>query len=567
MRRALLQCDGASAPASLRLQDWDVSERIFHRGSKANLNLNIESPAHALLTGLEDRAADLVRIAAYVYAADQMVSRGGDADVFGDNWERHFTMCIPVTEPELWGEKRVLRLLREVLRFATGDSWTFQFSRSVPNERQLPFHIDPAVATSDPDSVFLFSGGIDSLCAVVEAAFLQGKKPLLVGHSPAYHIQSRQRRLAEILGDRHGRWKPFPYLSVAIHRMGSDPRDYSQRSRAFLYASLGVAIAHLLGLNETMLPDNGVVSLNLPINNQLFGTKASRSTHPKFLFLFNQLAQVVLPKAPILLNPLWSRTRAEGLEILKKAHLEPLLEETNSCSHPRALTKMRPHCGICSQCIDRRFATLAAGLEQYDPGDRYNTEVFLGALSEGGARTMALSYARFGAEVLRTPPEEMFCRFPELVDALSSSYPNQRHVAEALTGLLQRHAAGVARVMEEQVRRAAPLLALRQLPTTCLVRLYISDEDVQGVVDFRPNADYRQVWLRGQKFELTPNQARVVELLHSHRLRGSSSLSQDYILVQLDIKSANLSQVFRGSKAWGKLIVRSGGRGMYRLNF
>jgi hypothetical protein len=59
--------------------------------------------------------------------------------------------------------------------------------------------------------VFLFSGGLDSLCAVVEAAFLQGKKPLLVGHSPAYHIMGRQRRLAETLGERHGGWNPFPY--------------------------------------------------------------------------------------------------------------------------------------------------------------------------------------------------------------------------------------------------------------------------------------------------------------------------------------------------------------------
>ncbi len=281
MKRALIQCDEAVAPASVCSQRWDVNEKICHRGSEANLNLNIDSPAHALLKGLESRAADLVRIAAYVYGADQIVGRGGEADVFGDSWERQFTMYVPVSAPDLWAEGRVSSVLQETLRFATGDSWRFVFSHASADAVQLPFHIDPAATTNDPDSVFMFSGGMDSLCAVVEAAFLGSRRPLLIGHSPAYHISSRQRRLARLLGEHHASWNPFPYLSVSIHRTGPDPRDYNQRSRAFLYAALGVSVAHLLGLSQAAVPDNGVVSLNLPVNKQLLGTKASRSTPPE----------------------------------------------------------------------------------------------------------------------------------------------------------------------------------------------------------------------------------------------------------------------------------------------
>ena len=84
--------------------------------------------------------------------------------------------------------------------------------------------------------------------------------------------------------------------------------------------------------------------------------------------------------------------------------------------------------------------------------------------------------------------------------------------------------------------------------------------------DFRAGPDYREVWLRGEKFILTTNQARVVELLHQNYLRGTPALSQAYVVAELDIQSQRLSQVFRGSSAWGKLVVAADGKGMYRLN-
>ena len=83
---------------------------------------------------------------------------------------------------------------------------------------------------------------------------------------------------------------------------------------------------------------------------------------------------------------------------------------------------------------------------------------------------------------------------------------------------------------------------------------------------FHHSADYREVWVGDQRFDLTTNQARVVELLHQQHLRGAGSLSQGYILESLDIRSKNMSQVFRDSAAWRKLVVQAEGRGMYRLN-
>jgi hypothetical protein len=567
MKRILVTCDGAPVPASLRSQQWDVPPvTLRHRGPKANLNLHVESPSHALLTGVQDRAADLLRMAAYIYAADQMVRRGGEADLYGDFWERDFTMCIPVNDPEFWSDKAASGALSRVLHFVSADRWSFMFSRAAPQERQLPFDVDPNTELGNPDSVYLFSGGTDSLCAVVEAVTKECRRPLLVAHSPAFHIASRQRALVQALNDRYRQEWQFPRISVAIHRTGSDPREYTQRTRFFLYATLGALIADRLELPTVALADNGVVSLNLPINDQLIGTMASRSAHPKSMRLFNEFVGLVLPSKPSLTNPLWSRTRTEALQILTKAGAETLLEKTNSCSHPRYLTAIRPHCGVCSQCVDRRFATLAAGLEEHDPGDRYDTDIFRDALPEGNPRTMVVSYVRFARDIAETPQDALFTRFPQLFECIAPNEPRQRETAEALTSLLQRHAATVLDVIEEQISQQRKELARQRLPANSLISLLASAGEVRPFPEFRASPDYRQVWLRGEKFTLTTNQARVVQLLYETQAQGTSALSQGFILEELEIESKRLSQVFRRSNAWGKLVVRAEGKGMYRLN-
>ncbi len=563
MTRALIRCDGAPVPARVQFRAWDVQEEIRHQGTRANLNLRIESPSHALLTSVDDRAADLVRIAAYVYAADQLVRRGGDADAYGDHWQRQFTVCMPVSDPAFWSSDGVSRCLQEVLQFASEDFWSFEFGQGVPETRQLPFDVEPQTVLGDPDAVILFSGGVDSLCAVVEAATVGGRKPLLVGHSPAFNIAGRQRQLAKALKNRLGQIWHFPYQSFAIHRMGSDPREYTQRTRSFLYATLGTVIAERLGLSEAALPDNGTVSLNLPTNAQLLGTKASRTTHPKFLRLFNDFVREVWPKAPMVTNPLWSKTRAECLEALTRAKVPELLEETNSCSHQRNLTAMRPHCGTCSQCVDRRFSTLAAGLEEYDPGDRYEVDIFRDAVREGDARTMAVSYVRFAVEVSDMSDDGLFARFPELHDAIDPNDTEQRATAGALTALLRRYGAMVQAVAERQVGRWRREFVRQELPPTCLIRLLATPTEPVTTARFRPAPDYREVWLDGERFALTPNQARVVELMHAN---GDAALSQAYILEELDIRSGSLYQVFRRSPAWGRVIIRANGKGMFRLN-
>ena len=341
--------------------------------------------------------------------------------------------------------------------------------------------LDPSGAAErlgSPDSIVLFSGGADSLCATVEAVTEKGMRPVLVSHSPTPPRVTRQKLLADELRKRFEKWE-FPQIGVSIHRRGGDAADTSQRTRSFLFASLGAAVAAKLNLRQVLLADNGVISLNLPINASIVGAHASRTTHPKFLRLLNDFLELLPLSGVTVTNPLWSRTRGETLTILKDNGIPELLQETNSCSHPRVRTKAQPHCGICLQCVDRRFASESAGLQEHDLVERYGLDIFTGELPEGEARTVAQSYVRLALNIRSKTPEDLFVEFPQLYDCIDISGYQADHVAERLVNLLERHADQTYMVINRKIREHAEDLTEVSLPATCLVRLVASGHHLQ----------------------------------------------------------------------------------------
>lgn len=185
---------------------------------------------------------------------------------------------------------------------------------------------------------------------------------------------------------------------------------------------------------------------------------------------------MVFAKSSRISNPLWAYTRSEALTLLSVAGVVNLLQETISCAHTRGRSLVKPHCGICSQCIDRRFGSLAAGLEEHDIVERYERDIFLDALPEGNPRTLAESYVRFALKVLGTSEEELFNVFPQLYDCILSNDNQPQEAARIFAGLLKRHASTVIGVLEDQVAKRRKELVASTLPKTCLVRLTASGQ-------------------------------------------------------------------------------------------
>ena len=215
----LFVCDGVPVPARLADDPSLPKKPINCRGSEANVNLRAENLSEAGLASVTARAADLVHRASYIYAADQEISRGGKTDVYGEEWRRHIVMCIPVTDQAFWSQGTVRARLAGLLSFLTDDRWEFEF-RTAPREaNQLALGLEKQAIYGKPDCVILLSGGADSLCAAVEAAGLQRRKPVMVSHRPSTLLDARQTGLVAQLKRRFPEWA-FPHISFCVHRRG-----------------------------------------------------------------------------------------------------------------------------------------------------------------------------------------------------------------------------------------------------------------------------------------------------------------------------------------------------------
>jgi 7-cyano-7-deazaguanine synthase in queuosine biosynthesis len=460
--------------------------RLSHQGSKPNVYLTAE-PFKRLALQQSELAQDLIRIAAYVYVADTTITRGGEKDVLLEDWQRHFEFVIPVSTANLqtFNREEVRNSLESTLALLTGDSFKFHFEGGYKTQSDLLFKpVDQHEVYGN--TVMLFSGGMDSLCAAVQE-LANGKHPLLVSHVPRNTLSKLQRQLHKEL-NRFGSCKLYQF-GARIHRRGASAKEHTQRSRGFLYLALGCAIAYDLKIPEVILADNGVVSLNLAKLEESVDTKNSRATWPPFLRSFERFIDRILPSPIHIANPLQYSTRIDVLRDLKANGAEKLLEYTISCASPRATTGGRPHCGVCSQCIDRRFATIAAKLEKYDPPECYTKDIFTESLNEGQEAKLALGHTRFAREVIHDfgcKGEALFIRWPELNSVISVfSREEQPTVAQRFAEMLRRHAYDTLRALEIQFKAhrtdienwktaSSSLLSLEQDPYELIQRYYQS---------------------------------------------------------------------------------------------
>ena len=474
--QVVFACDGARPPSRCEGRGWKT-KRIRSHGPDADLDLHVQALGDVLRQAVGPRSADLVRIAAYVHRADTMVSRGGDRDDDGAAWKRRMVMCVPVADIGYWSGVGVAERLVAALDYATGDTWEFVFSEGQPTdlaevrvETQALLGVAERAAMSEPGVVTLMSGGIDSLCAVLESA-RNGERPLVVGHWSTEAHQARQQRLLDEASVRLTNWS-FPHLGFEIHRTGEEWIESSQRSRAFLFASLGAAVAGELGIERVYVADNGPVSINLPINDQLVGALASRSTHPKFLALYNRFLEGLFPKPVVVSNPLAGKTRAEAMRGLKAMGCQALLPLTLSCSRWSRLPQATPHCGGCSQCVDRRFATIAAGLEEYDPASGYKVDIFRQPVPEDWVgESTARSYVTFAQRVRPMDNDAMVNAYPQLRDVIVKGDRNADRTLNDAIDMVKRHVEGVHRTYAAMVVRHADEIAAGTLPVGCLLQL------------------------------------------------------------------------------------------------
>ena len=116
-------------------------------GEPRRVSVQIGKLSKQLLTGLSDRAIDLLEIASLVYAVDALVSRGGTVmRQMGKQWHRRFAVTMSVRDIAIWQYPNTRRVLEELLLFLSDDRFEFEFvERShEPWPRERFFKFDPA---------------------------------------------------------------------------------------------------------------------------------------------------------------------------------------------------------------------------------------------------------------------------------------------------------------------------------------------------------------------------------------------------------------------------------------
>ncbi len=298
-------------------------------------------------------AVDLFLIASFVYGVDRFIDRHTYST---DGWSRELAVTFPVYNPQLWSE--LTDKTEQLLSFLTGDYWTVKF---ISNDLILPASEIGEIYKAPFSQVNLFSGGLDSLIGALNFLKLNPNEKLLTVSHFDPHISARQEqiKLREKLSEKYPNgFKFIPSVSVSLAHSQLE-KEKTFRSRSLLFISIAVLVADYQQLS-VMVPENGTVSLNLPLSASRRSACSTRTTHPTFLQHVREL-----------LNGLCLNSSVENIYDLKTKgemvnecedldFLKTIVAISNSCGkrgHRANWTHTdKDHCGVCMPCIYRQAA-------------------------------------------------------------------------------------------------------------------------------------------------------------------------------------------------------------------
>lgn len=303
------------------------------------------------VAGIAPSAAswDFLTLALAVNAADHAVERC----LSPDGWTRTIELEVALYEPEPF--QRLVEDIQQALRFLTGDFWRLTFTDGgypPPRPRQR--------AIGDADCVSLLSGGLDSLVGALDLT-AQGRTPIFVSHITKGDSDT-QRLYARSLGgaDRHVQWNQNIWLKPQRDGEGST------RGRSivfFAFAALAAdshSIAATSATVDVFVPENGLISLNVPLNAGRVGSLSTKTTHPVFMHRLQSIwTELGIPA--VLRLPYAALTKGEMMAAcLDQPGLENFAGRSTSCG--RYSVFGLKHCGRCVPCMVRRSAFLHAGM-------------------------------------------------------------------------------------------------------------------------------------------------------------------------------------------------------------
>ena len=291
-------------------------------------------------------AFDFLMIAMGVVSADKAVLRSECAD----GWTRQIELTVYVYEYDKWLQEK--SQLEEMLRFLSGDFWTIHFKKlntPICPEKDYPLR--------NNDCVCLLSGGMDSLVGAIDL-HEEGRNPLFLSQIVRGDAE-HQRDYAAAVGENN-----LCQWSNSVKKHGRTENSTRARSIIFfayaLLASCGIDFNEN-GRKEIFVPENGFISLNIPLDQMRIGSLSTKTTHPVYMRMLQNIWDDLGLKVDLIL-PYKYKTKGEVLvECKNQGLMRNFIFGSTSCG--KYQRHGLRHCGECVPCLVRRAAFLKAGLK------------------------------------------------------------------------------------------------------------------------------------------------------------------------------------------------------------
>jgi hypothetical protein len=303
---------------------------------------------------------DFNTIALAVASADNSLTRKNSAD----GWTRQIDLTVHLCNPNDWEPAK--QELAKTLRFLTGDFWSLTFKDNgvtPPRAKRLK--------RFDYDCVSLLSGGVDSLVGAIDIV-ADNHKPIFISQVVRGDAKTQRDYAKKIRPDSaHFQW------SHKIHPpQGESEGSTRGRSIVFLaFAALAASAIQSQPISPANIyvPENGFISLNIPLNSGRMGSFSTKTSHPIYL----KKIQNIWNEVGIILNlimPYQFKTKGEVIAECKNQQLlKELVFQSVSCGKYRVY-KMQ-HCGRCFPCLVRRAAFQRWGEVDQTSGGYYSEQL------------------------------------------------------------------------------------------------------------------------------------------------------------------------------------------------
>ena len=431
-------CNGAAEPGNL--SSGQKIQVLDYRGSTSNVAIGLPNFIRGIYH-LLDRVLDLLEVAAYIYCADRLTSRGRPDAVEYHSWARSFNFHIKVRDLDFWSTPSVQKRLSKALCFIAGDeAYTFSFEGGhLTDPTGLFDSPEFAVDRKSNTKVALYSGGLDSLAGALEL-LEEGSEVCLVRHRSLSDTVRTQKQLFNAIRRQEKYKGRAHHYHFKCHLQGPHAIDESQRTRAFLYTSIAYALSSAVAPGEFFVFENGVTSINLRRSEEALNARTSRTTHPKAIRLFEEFFSIV-NESPVRINtPYILQTKADIFAKIRSFGQGDLISSSVSCSGSRSKGGQGTHCGTCFQCVDRRLAAYASNSAELDTGI-YNKDIVCSPLN-GNHKKVVTDYIRqarhFYKWDFRSFYRETLIDLTNLI-AYLPSFEEEDEAEMAVFELFQRH--------------------------------------------------------------------------------------------------------------------------------